>query len=491
MTRSHSLVTRLTQLVRWRNLRWAGALTALPALWACNSHPLEQPIPQPTQQSDLYYDVNPIRDVDILFMIDNSPSMATKQNRLARNFPSFIAELQKIPGPTGQPALPNVRIGIVSSDMGGAGSNASNCGTRPGGDRGIFQVLPGCGLDVTRQRYLESKDSGKTNNFTGNLADVFSCMAKLGDVGCGFEHQLQATRLALYPTANVNLAENAGFLRPNAYLAVILITDEDDCSAPPDTHLFEADLPGQSASLRCAIKGHLCNGKEPPVGDFTAPIIDCKSNEQGQLISVAEVVGNIKNLKPGRADRIVVAAITGSAGDGKYKIGKVKDVDTGMDVFDYLPGCSFPGDPEATATPAIRVKEFVDGFGDNGSIHNICMDDFSPAMKKIGEKLKAIISTTCIEAPLVDKEPKVDGLQADCQVSDRKTQSGGIVDLPIPQCGPGKSPPCWSLTKTPSCLASGFKIDVDRGGKMADPGTQQVIKCLTCPDPKDPRCAVR
>ena len=39
----------------------------------------------------------------------------------------------------------------------------------------------------------------------------------------------------------------------------------------------------------------------------------------------------------------------------------------------------------------------------------------------------------------------------------------------------------------PMCGGSGFKVEVDRGGKMAPAGTQQAIKCLTCtsPPPKD------
>jgi hypothetical protein len=31
-------------------------------------------------------------------------------------------------------------------------------------------------------------------------------------------------------------------------------------------------------------------------------------------------------------------------------------------------------------------------------------------------------------------------------------------------------------------------MEVDRGGQLPTPGTQQSIKCLTCASPDDPRC---
>src|SRR5690242_4714584 len=128
-------LSRLSRLARWRTLRWVIAAPALPlALWACNANPLEAPNPAPEQQTDQYYDVNPVRDVDILFMIDNSPSMQEEQDKLNANFPVFMNELKKIPG-----GLPNVHIGVISSDL-GAGANFAMPGAcaRPGGDRGIF-----------------------------------------------------------------------------------------------------------------------------------------------------------------------------------------------------------------------------------------------------------------------------------------------------------------------------------------------------------------
>ncbi len=115
-------LSRRLPLLRWQYLRWGLAIPTLPlALWACNSHPLKQPLPNPQMETDFPVLVSPDREVDILFMIDNSPSMDPKQNALAKNFPNLINVLQTIPDGSGGTSLPDVHIGVISSDM-GAGS---------------------------------------------------------------------------------------------------------------------------------------------------------------------------------------------------------------------------------------------------------------------------------------------------------------------------------------------------------------------------------
>src|SRR5882724_7910439 len=60
--------------------------------------------------------VNLNRDIDILFVIDDSPSMADKQANLEANFHRFIEVLETIDG-----GLPNVHIAVVTSDLGTKG----------------------------------------------------------------------------------------------------------------------------------------------------------------------------------------------------------------------------------------------------------------------------------------------------------------------------------------------------------------------------------
>jgi len=256
--------------------RWSRLLLAqmmLPTLWACTAHPLAAPDPLPEEETARYYDVNPSRALDILFMIDDSPSMEDKQALLAANTPAFMNVLKNIPGPDGKPGLPDVHVAVISSDLGAGPTAVDQC--RPGGDRGLFfgaRQKPECGFTDPDARFIVSSQGGTLNNFTGDISAVFGCLARLGSRGCGQEHQLQALRVALYDGVT---PENKGFLRPEAYLGIVLLTDEDDCSADPNTDLFTQNYPGFAPSWRCAREGHLCNGRAPPSGEFSTPYESC------------------------------------------------------------------------------------------------------------------------------------------------------------------------------------------------------------------------
>src|SRR6476646_1895078 len=53
------------------------------------------------------------RKVDVLFMVDDSGSMAAAQANLAASFPAFMDTLRALPG-----GAPDLHVAIVSSDMG-------------------------------------------------------------------------------------------------------------------------------------------------------------------------------------------------------------------------------------------------------------------------------------------------------------------------------------------------------------------------------------
>jgi hypothetical protein len=427
---------------------------------------------------DQTYELNPVRDIDILFMVDNSPSMAEEQGNVRRNFPVFMEELKKIPG-----GLPNVHIGVVSSDLGAGSQPLGNGGCpRPGGDRGIFQSKPNCGLDAN-SLFISSSNNGTVNNFQGAIENVFSCIANLGTAGCGYEHQLQATRVALYERVT---PQNAGFLRENAQLAIILITDEDDCSASTDSNLFVDDMsfPMTSASFRCSQVGHLCNGMSPPVGQFDEALENCMANPQGRLLKVAEIVDSIRALKKHPDQQILVSGIFGwptNPTGARYRY-----VQSGQGI-DVAPICQ---SANGEAAVGLRLKQFVESFGATSSFFSICQDDFSPALKQIGNRLAARLANTCVGAPLVDTAPEP-GVQPSCQVVDRIPGAGGFTEESIPPCSSNTrsaSGACWQLVVDAGCEASGFKIEVDRGGKLPAPGAQERLRCLACDKAADPRC---
>jgi hypothetical protein len=421
------------------------------------------------RQINHLWELEPLTQLDLLFMIDNSSSMAEEQNNLARNFPALIRMLETTPG-----GMPDVHIGIISSSFGaGPGSPSPECS--PLGDRGRLMVKPGCGLDPAVARFL-SIDAKGNKNFTGDLNSVFACLAALGTNGCGYEHQLQAVRAAL--ADNVN-PENRGFLRRDAILGIILVTDEDDCSAEPDATIFDTPRPGEASNLRCATLGHVCNGQPVPAQMFGAPLTSCAPYERGnnqaerreRLINVGEFVEYLKSLK-GRPDRIFVSAIMGwDAGpSAQYRI----DPRTvaGASVLDLSSICS---SANGEAAPGIRLKAFVEGFGQNGIFSSICQADFRPALVTFGEKLGRLLSPRCLTGPLFDTDEAAPGMQADCKVTERRpTASGGYADVPVPPCGGGASL-CWTLVADPAC-PSEHRVELKRDAPPV-PATLLSIAC--------------
>jgi hypothetical protein len=140
--------------------------------------------------------------IDVLWVIDNSGSMAPYQDRLAANFDSFV----NIFVAKGF----DFRIAVTTTEAYMA--NAAHTGNpewarfRDGTDAtmhtGIFVIDP----------------------LTPNLNNIFITNAKQGVGGSGDERAFSSFREALISPLN------PGFLRPRSYLAVIILSDEDDFS---------------------------------------------------------------------------------------------------------------------------------------------------------------------------------------------------------------------------------------------------------------------
>jgi len=417
-------------------------------------------------------------DIDIVFMIDNSGSMKAEQDNLRRNFPAFTRVLKDLPQ-----GLPNVHIGVVSSDLGaGMFKNVSGCGL---GDGGRFQNTPrAAGCTGPRGSYISAV--GSVQNFDGDIDDVFSCIAALGTNGCGFEHQLQSVRVALDP--DLMPVENRDFLREEALLAIVLLTDEDDCSAPPDTTLFDPSdaasmTLGPLASFRCNQFGHICDGGPPLMP--AANLQNCHSAEDGRLVRISELISFFKGLKADPND-VIVAAITGPASPYSVVDVSVPTRGGGVELETQIAHSCISD--TGGADPAVRIQQFVNAFGNNGIFLSICAADLTPAMQQIGSQLARRASLECLDGPVADIDAKTAGLQPHCQVYDETGHAGATLREAIPACTTTITPPCWRLEESTKCLASGLRMVVDRGGLAPPSGTRLNVACETCADPSDSRC---
>src|SRR5687767_7196111 len=153
--------------------------------------------------------------IDILFVIDNSMSMTDEQEQLGIWSREMFAVL------SGSGELPDLHIAVTSSSVAIPEHIHAQCQTGSGGS---FHV----GTAVLKERGHFIRDvageAGRVRNYEGTLTETFAKMARVGDAGCGMEQPFKAARLALS-----NKTE--AFLRDDALLLVVFVTDEDDCSA--------------------------------------------------------------------------------------------------------------------------------------------------------------------------------------------------------------------------------------------------------------------
>ncbi|MCK5799435.1 MAG: hypothetical protein KAI47_19725 [Deltaproteobacteria bacterium] len=346
----------------------------------------------PKKVTTKVYPQNVQKDVDILFMIDNSGSFEQEQTALQKAFPELIAALVN---PKLGNKLPNLHIGVVSSDMGAGNYGLPSCEVA-GGDGGKLQNTPRlAGCTAPSDAYISSIN-GQTNipGCTGDsvqcVKDAFKCIASLGINGCGFESQLESVKRALDPALNLN----PGFVRPNATLAVVFVTDEDDCSAQ-NPQLYDpqqqglSDPMGPLASFRCFEFGFQCDVNDR---NTTGTRKNCVPAFDW-LYKVDKYIRFFETLK-GSRDRVVMAAIAGptptTSPSGIVTV--VKDGPNPM----LGPSCQ---GSSGFAVPAIRIMSLVDAF--HGSFTSVCdTAKFGAALKTVGDKVTASLAGQCIAGPL-------------------------------------------------------------------------------------------
>jgi hypothetical protein len=201
--------------------------------------------------------------MDILFVVDDSGSMREEQGNLAANFDDFIAVLDGFQTDDGSPLDYRVAVTTSGRDV----SYTVQPEPIPGfpfplppidfseqGDDGAFRQ--GCGMG---RRWIERTDP--------DPAGTFACVAQVGTSGPGLEMPLYAAELAF--GARVADGSNAGFVRDDALLAVVFLTDEDDCSRPDDGFTIASDS---------------CDPEwpeQPPVGHFVA-VLDALKGDRGR-----------------------------------------------------------------------------------------------------------------------------------------------------------------------------------------------------------------
>ena len=197
-------------------------------------------------------------------------------------------------------------------------------------------------------------------------------MASLGTGGCGYEHQLQSIRGGAAPTTAGQRPRTGASCATDAFLGIVILSDEDDCSGEPDADFFQDLVAGQAGSLRCALLGHVCNGMPvPAMLGFAAPLASCEpyvrqANETtSRLINVQEFVDYIKALKNGRVDKILVSSIIGWSDNPQTPYGIVRAAASAVGgiELDLAPACCEPA--TGNGRPGAPPAQFTQSFPNN------------------------------------------------------------------------------------------------------------------------------
>ncbi len=154
-------------------------------------------------------------EVDFLFVIDNSGSMGDEQAALVNNFPGFITGIQQT-----LEGVDSYHVGVVTTDE--YDHNPADCQSlssvvvQTGGPNSSMAV---CGPFMAGANYMTEDD---------DLASGFNCAAQVGTDGSGNERAMQAVVEAATSVDGAPGQCNDGFMREEALLVIVIITDESD-----------------------------------------------------------------------------------------------------------------------------------------------------------------------------------------------------------------------------------------------------------------------
>lgn len=376
-----------------------------------------------------WFQQEPERPVDILVVVDNSASMAGEQAKLKSAIGSLVAGLVQAEPPF------DFHFGVVTtdidSDAGAAGADPASRGPGrlrrvPGGTAHYVACAPGPG-------------GVRCNVGDGAASSALAAIQALLDVGTGgstSEKGLLAAMRAL--SEPLRSTENAGFLRAEAALSLVFVSDEEDSSCGPYVEAAPC-----LASPSCKCEDSPAWGSVDYYRRFFRGLKGFGNEDAVRIAAI--VAGNEVDLvfgdNTGRTYRGCTAS--GDASDPCFVPNE--------------PGGAGPGGVAECAFWAPRYAAVAAASG--GGVVDICADDYTSALAELGLEGSGLRS----EFPL--------GRPAVCGTID-------VVVVPNPHilCDdeascPGESPECVNRDgkhvcgkRIPGGLPEGWEYVICSGG---------------------------
>lgn len=376
-----------------------------------------------------------VDSVDLLFVIDDSGSMEDEQRALRREIPRLVSALasgdRDGDGVRDFRPVRSLQVGVVSTDMGtGAATPGAYGSCRRGNGRdGVLLRADACGGSTP---YFTSAPGMDAAGFVESVA----CATNLGIGGCGLEQQLEAALKAVTPATPVAwtapgyvpprfldpdtgafvlpghaLGANSGFVREGSVLAVVIVTDEEDCSAA-DSSIFSGDPSaaarfGSDAQLRCTRFADRSAGVLHAIERYVDGFAGLRP-EPG-LVVFSVIAGIPEDLVPRAGEHPDFAAILADR--------RMRYVETG-DRNNFLEdACTRieAGSVVGSADPARRLVETAAGLASRGvsvSLASICAPEYGPAIDGIVAQIADALNGACLPR---DLNPDASG-RVDCEV---------------------------------------------------------------------------
>lgn len=299
------------------------------------------------RQCDAYTQL-PVRKVDILWVVDSSGSMAPKQARLASNFDGFINQLV-----TANPPI-DFHIAVTTTDTDDANARGK---LRP------------WALGASTENYIACTPmmgGGVTCNTGPNLTTAvaaFGQMSAVGINGSASERGLYAAYLALTEPTNITTPVFDRFIRADAALYVVVVSDEDDSSCTPMTRQTTCTAdPG----CRCAPDNSLGGaGNWGSTGYFARFLETYKGYGNSDSVALAAIVAT---------DEVPVPS---QFGDPTPHVGCCRSL-TGQP-------CPATGTNDGGFEIAYTGSRYEKVANETGGVTvSICQQDFSAALSSLG-----------------------------------------------------------------------------------------------------------
>ena len=382
--------------------------------------------------------------VDLLVVVDNGETMGAVQPLLSTAIYSLINHLTR-PTEVGwdYPAVDDVRVAVISSDMGlmwgdahstaGSPTEVAGCDA-PSGDNGAFRTVGSTATSTIhlKENSIDCDETGvhcppnwrcsdideetglgtctspdgtaevscATLDASSDIADgtgvgdlvplQAACTAHGGTDGCAVQQPLEAVKVSLE-------REGEGFLKWSHLLAVLVVTDKDDCSIA-DADIFNDPVWSRSGgpSVACGEGGN--NGLLFDTERYYDILGSIKESAYNVLFGVVAGVppgatceGNGEEIRQ-CLDDSAMALVPQTTPDAE-----------GTEILGVSPACTRtePDDTQVAAAPARRLVSVAQRFGDTGYVSSVCNADWNRPMARFASGIAEILAKQgCINACL-------------------------------------------------------------------------------------------